>query len=221
MVSTDTKMYNVNKLKSALNQSGKTLSQGVKVAPIVKVTSTIPAGKTLYSSKPKITIAKPLEIVKASQTAKKKNEAIKSTPKGIDQIVGGVAGVILGQALQNPLLSPETNKKILIQSTEQGLSGGIDKVAAVVPAGLGGTVGYAISGKEGIAPGIQQGAVNTITNTINKEYVEKITTTVETVKEGADMLKGAGEFLNKYGVWIAVGVGAILLFPMIRDVFKK
>lgn len=214
MVSTDTKMYNVNKIKSSLG-STKTLSQGVKLTPIVSIKNAVPSGKTLYTSNPIITVAKPLEIVKSAQQAKAKNNALKSAPKGIDQIIGGVAGVVLGQALQNPLLSPETNKKILIQSTEQGLSGGIGKVAAVIPAGIGGTVGYAIGGTSGITQGVIQGPIQTVTNTVQKEYVERITDTTNTISEGMDMFKGAGEFLQKYGIWIALGVGALLFMPMI------
>ena len=223
MVSTDQpqKLMNITKIKAALAVAKPIAGGKVTLTPIAKVVTTTPkAPNVLWSNKVSIQVQKPLQIVASAQAAKAKATAIKTMPKGIDQIIGGIAGVALGQALQNPLLSPETNKKILIQSTEQGLSGGIGKVAGVIPAGLGGTVGYAIGGTSGITQGVTQGPIQTVTNTVNKEYVERITDTTNTISEGMDMFKGAGEFLSKYGIWIAVGVGAILLLPMLTNVFK-
>ena len=227
MVSTDKPMalMNVSKISAAL-QTSKTLSGGaVKLTPIAKVTTSIPSSpQTLYSNKISIQVQKPLGIIANAQAAKAKATAIKTAPKGIDQVIGGIAGVIVGQALQNPLLDTKTNQKILIQSTEQGLSGGVAKAAGVIPAGLGGVVGYAISGTPGITQGVTQGPINTITNTINKEVttVHDITNTVtDTVKGGIDMFASAGEFLNKYGIWIAVGVGALILLPSLTKLFGR
>lgn len=153
-----------------------------------------------------ITIKKPLEVIKTAQSSKKIGS---QTKKPVD-ILGGIAGVAMGVALQNPLLSPDTNKKILIQSTEQGMTGGLQKVAGVVPAGLGGVVGFAISGKEGITQGVTQGPINTITNQV-KEITTTVTNTIETIKEIPGTLGDLGKYIPIIILGGAALIGAMIL----------
>jgi hypothetical protein len=64
--------------------------------------------------------------------------------------------------------------------------------------------------------GITQGQLETTQSkylTLQEKYNELLNNPPS--EPGLDLFGGLGDFLNKYGIWIALGVGALLFMPLI------
>jgi hypothetical protein len=120
-------------------------------------------------------------------------------------ILGAFAGVGLGQALA------PFNIKAQVDYITQGSSGGLGRLGSTINAGVGATVGYASLGLAGIQTGAEQGVAGVIQASAKPYYQVE-----QSIRQGVQSTFDVAGVLTKYAPYIALGVGAILIYGMVK-----